>query len=205
MADEENNNGEDEEVEEENEEEESEEPASAQGSGEAKEDEAETSDSESKSSSTGGGAADEADDESEESPSTDPQDDSADEESDVDVPEKFEDIIESIEEMSVLELNELVETIEAKFGVEAAAMAAGGGGDDEKEEEKDAYDISLEDFGDNKIDVIKAVKAALGLGLKEAKDLVENVPSDLKSTVPKDEAEEMKEKIEEAGGTVELS
>lgn len=123
---------------------------------------------------------------------------------DVEVPEKFEDIVEEIEGMPVIELNELVKLLEKKWGVSAQAVAAAGAGGGEEEEEKDAYDVSLEDFGDSKIGVIKAVKSALGLGLKEAKSMVEDAPVVLKEGVPTEEAEEMKEAIEEAGGTVEL-
>lgn len=127
---------------------------------------------------------------------------SADEE--VEVPAEFKDLIEKIEKMTVLELNELVKVLEKKFGVSAqavavAAPAAGGGA-----EEKDDFIVELTSSGDSKIGVIKAVKTVLGLGLKEAKDLVESAPAVLKEGVKKDEAEEMKKAIEEAGGKVEL-
>jgi large subunit ribosomal protein L7/L12 len=124
---------------------------------------------------------------------------------DVEVPEKFADIVEEIEEMPVVELNELVSLLEKKWGVSAQAVATGGGGGGEGEdEEKDAYDVELTDFGDSKISVIKAVKAALGLGLKEAKGMVEDAPVVLKEGMDAEEAEELKENIEEEGGTVEL-
>ena len=109
--------------------------------------------------------------------------------------------------MSVMELNELVKVFEKKFGVSAAAVAVAGpaagaaaGGD----EEKSTMTVELTDAGANKIAVIKAVKEALALGLKEAKDLVDGAPSALKENVGKDEANELKAKIEEAGGKVTL-
>lgn len=151
------------------------------------------------------GAGEEEEEEADEDDEEDDSEEVDDEEEgeDVEVPEKFEDIVEEIEGMPVIELNELVKLLEKKWGVSAQAVAAAGGGGEE-EEEKDAYDVSLEDFGDSKIGVIKAVKAALGLGLKEAKSLVEDAPVVVKEGVPTEEAEEMKEAIEEAGGTVEL-
>ncbi len=109
--------------------------------------------------------------------------------------------------MSVLELNELVKLLEKKFGVSAIAMAAPGGtaGDDVGgAEEKDEFTVHLADVGGSKIGVIKALKETLGLGLKEAKDLAESAPADIKSGVKKEEAEEMKTKLEEAGAKVEL-
>jgi large subunit ribosomal protein L7/L12 len=131
-------------------------------------------------------------------------DEAEDEGEDVEVPEKFADIVEQVEGMPVIELNELVKLLEKKWGVSAQAVAAAGGGGGEEEEEKDAYDVELTDFGDSKIGVIKAVKSALGLGLKEAKALVEDAPVVLKEKVATEDAEEMKEAIEEAGGSVEL-
>ncbi|MEX2514620.1 MAG: 50S ribosomal protein L7/L12 [Candidatus Paceibacterota bacterium] len=113
-------------------------------------------------------------------------------------------MVEEIEGMPVIELNELVKLLEKKWGVSAQAVAAAGGGGGEEEEEKDAYDVELTDFGDSKIGVIKAVKSALGLGLKEAKGLVEDAPVVLKEKVATEDAEAMKEAIEEAGGSVEL-
>lgn len=123
----------------------------------------------------------------------------------VEVPEEFKKLVEEIEQMSVLQLNQLVKVLEKKFGVSAAAVAvaapgAGGGG----AEEKDEFTVELVSVGDAKIQVIKAVKEILGLGLKEAKDLVESAPAVLKEGVKKEDAEAWKSKIEEAGGKVEL-
>lgn len=118
-----------------------------------------------------------------------------------------EDLIKKIEEMSVLELSEFVKELEEKFGVSAAAFAApppapveGGA----EEEEKDAFDIVLKNSGEQKIQVIKAVREITGLGLKEAKDMVDKAPGTIKEGVKKEEAQEIKTKIEEAGGVVEL-
>lgn len=124
---------------------------------------------------------------------------------DVEVPEKFKALVEQVENMTVLELNELVKLLEKKFGVSAAAVAvAGPAAGGEAAEEKDDFAVELTSAGDSKIGVIKAVKAALNLGLKEAKDLVESAPAILKEGVKKEEAEEMKKTIEEAGGSVTL-
>lgn len=116
------------------------------------------------------------------------------------------DIIEKIEGMSVIELNDLVKAIEEKFGVSAAAVsaapAASAGGD--AAEEKSSFTVVLASAGESKIPVMKVVKEALGLGLKEAKDLVDGAPATLKEGVKKEEAEAMKKAIEEAGGKVEL-
>ncbi len=125
----------------------------------------------------------------------------------VEVPEKFKKLVEEVENMSVLELNELVKVLEKKFGVSAAAVAVaapGAGGDAGGEEEKSTFTVELTDAGSQKIAVIKAVKELLGLGLKEAKEMVDGVPSVLKENVAKEEAEEMKAKVEEGGGKVEL-
>lgn len=124
----------------------------------------------------------------------------------VSVPAKFKSIVESIETMSVLDLNELVKLLEKKFGVSAAAVAvaAPAGGAGVAAEEKTAYNVELKDAGAQKIAVIKVVKEVLGLGLKEAKDLVDAAPSKLKEGMKKEEAEALKKKIEEAGGKVEL-
>ena len=123
----------------------------------------------------------------------------------VEVPEQFKDIVEKIENMTVLELNELVKVLEKKFGVSAVAVAAtAGAGAGAEAEEKSEFDVVLASFGDQKIAVIKAVKEILGLGLKEAKELVESAPTPIKQGVKKEEAEEMKQKLEEAGATVEL-
>ena len=121
-----------------------------------------------------------------------------------------QDILEAIASMSVLELSELISEMEAKFGVSAAAAAVavaapGGGGDaGGAADDKDEFDVVLTGFGDNKVAVIKAVRGATGLGLKEAKDMVEGAPATLKEGVAKAEAEEMKKALEEAGAGVEL-
>ena len=120
--------------------------------------------------------------------------------------DKFKDIIEKIEKMSVLDLNELVKALEEKFGVSAAAVAvqAGGAAAGAAEEEKDSYTVVLAAAGEQKIAVMKVVKEVLGLGLKEAKDLVDGAPATLKDGMKKAEAEELKKKLEEAGAKVEL-
>jgi large subunit ribosomal protein L7/L12 len=119
--------------------------------------------------------------------------------------EKFNDILTTIEKMSVLELNDLVKAIEERFGVSAAAVsAAPAAGAVVAEEGKDAYTVHLAAVGEQKIAVMKVVKEALGLGLKEAKDLVDGAPVDLKKDAKKAEAEELKKKLEEAGAKVEL-
>ncbi|USN94558.1 MAG: 50S ribosomal protein L7/L12 [Candidatus Nomurabacteria bacterium] len=121
------------------------------------------------------------------------------------VPAEFKDLIEKIEKMSVLELNNLVKAIEDRFGVSAAAVAvAGPAASGDAGEEKSDFTVVLASAGDNKIAVMKVVKESLGLGLKEAKDLVDGAPSDLKTGVKKEDAEAMKKAIEEAGGKVEL-
>jgi large subunit ribosomal protein L7/L12 len=125
----------------------------------------------------------------------------------VEVPAKFKKIVAEIEEMSVSDLNELVKTFEKKFGVSATAVAAAGpaaGGAGDAGEAKTAFGVELTDVGANKIAVIKAVKEALGLGLKEAKDLVDGAPSMLKENASKDDADALKAKIEEAGGKITL-
>ena len=120
------------------------------------------------------------------------------------------DILKAIEEMSVMDLVDLISAIEEKFGVTAAAAvaaapaAAGGDGDEPAAEEKDAFDVVLTAAGDQKVQVIKAVRAITGLGLKEAKDMVDGAPSTLKEGVKKEEAEEMLAKLTEAGATGEL-
>jgi large subunit ribosomal protein L7/L12 len=117
----------------------------------------------------------------------------------------LEQIIEAVEKMTVLELNELVKAIEEKWGVSATAVAvAGPAAGGEAAEEKSTFTVKLTDGGAQKIAVIKVVKEALALGLKEAKDLVDAAPSVLKEGVKKEDAEELKKKIEEAGGKVEL-
>ncbi len=124
----------------------------------------------------------------------------------VEVPAKFASLVDSIEKMSVLELNELVKVLEKKFGVSAAAMAVAGpaaGGADAGEEQS-SFTAVLADGGAQKIAVIKVVKEALGLGLKEAKDLVDGAPATLKEGLKKEDAMELKKKVEDAGGKVEL-
>ncbi len=127
---------------------------------------------------------------------------------DVKVPAKFKSLVEEIEKMSVLDLAELVSILEDKFGVSAAApvavAAAGAAGGEDAAEEKSEFDVELSATGDNKIGVIKAVKAITGLGLKEAKDLVDAAPSVIKNAVAKADAEEMKKQLEEAGASVNL-
>jgi large subunit ribosomal protein L7/L12 len=125
-------------------------------------------------------------------------------EAEVEVPAKFKKLITEIEEMTVLELSELVKTLEKKFGVSAAAVAVAGpaAGGAAADEGKSTMNVELSDAGGNKIGVIKVVKEALGLGLKEAKDLVDGVPSMLKENASKEDAEDLKKKIEEAGGKV---
>ncbi|MCK4918204.1 MAG: 50S ribosomal protein L7/L12 [Candidatus Pacebacteria bacterium] len=130
-----------------------------------------------------------------------------DEGEEVEVPKKFKALVDGIEEMSVLDLHELVKLLEKKFGVSAAAVAVAGGsagGGDDAGEEKTSFDVELTSAGDQKIAVIKAVKGALGLGLKEAKELVDAAPASLKKDMKKEEAEALKKDIEEAGGKVEL-
>ena len=121
-----------------------------------------------------------------------------------------EEILNAIGEMSVLELSELIKDVEDKFGVSAsvavavAAPTAGASGEEAADEEKTEFDVMLASFGEKKVGVIKAVRAITALGLKEAKDLVEAVPSVVKEGVNKDESEEIKKKLEEAGATVEI-
>lgn len=116
-----------------------------------------------------------------------------------------EDVLEYISNLTVLELSELVKEFEDKFGVSAApVMVAGAAAATEAAEEKTEFDVVLLDAGDKKINVIKVVRALTGLGLKEAKDATENTPSTLKEGVSKDEAEEAKKQLEEAGAKVEL-
>lgn len=123
----------------------------------------------------------------------------------VETPAQFKTVVEAIEKMSVLELHELVKFLEKKFGVSAAAVAvAGPAAAAGAAEEKSAFNVQLVDAGGNKIAIIKVVKEVLGLGLKEAKDLVDAAPSTLKEGLKKDEAEALKKQIEEAGGKVEL-
>ncbi len=120
--------------------------------------------------------------------------------------EKHADLLTKIENMSVIELNDLVKAIEEKFGVSAAAVAAApqAGGAAEAAEEKSAYTVHLTSAGEGKIAVMKVVKEVLALGLKEAKDLVDGAPVDLKKDMKKAEADDFKKKLEEAGASVEL-
>ena len=121
---------------------------------------------------------------------------------------KKEDVITFIDNMSVLEMSEFVKELEDKYGVTAAApaavMVAPGGGDEAAAEEKTEFDAILTAVGDKKIQVIKEVRSITGLGLKDAKDLVEAAPKAIKEGVKKEEAEEIQKKIGEAGGTVEI-
>ncbi|MFA4999557.1 MAG: 50S ribosomal protein L7/L12 [Parcubacteria group bacterium] len=120
--------------------------------------------------------------------------------------EKFEDIISKIEALSVAELAELVKALEEKFGVSAAAMAVSGAGAGAASaaEEKDSWNVVLSAAGEQKINVIKIVREVTGLGLKEAKDIVDGVPKVVREGLNKEEAEELKNKLTEAGATVEL-
>ena len=124
---------------------------------------------------------------------------------------KKEDVLSYLEKASMLEISELIKDIEDKFGVTAAAPvavaagpAAGGPAAAEAAEEKSEFDVVLNSAGEKKIQVIKVVRAITNLGLKEAKDLVDNAPNAIKEGVAKAEAEEIKKQIEEAGGTVEI-
>ena len=122
--------------------------------------------------------------------------------------EKITKMIDEVKELSVLELNELVKALEEEFGVSAAAVAAapaaGAGAGAAAAEEKTEFDVVLASFGEAKMAVIKAVKEICGLGLKEAKELVEAAPKAIKEGVAKAEAEELKAKLEEAGAKIEL-
>jgi large subunit ribosomal protein L7/L12 len=123
------------------------------------------------------------------------------------VPAKFEKIVDEIKNLSVIELSELVKVLEEVLGVSAAApvavgIAAPAAGDDPVAEEKSAFDVIIEDAGSSKIQVIKVVKEATGLGLKEAKDIVDAAPKAVKEGVSKADADELKAKLQEAGATV---
>lgn len=122
----------------------------------------------------------------------------------VEVPSKFKKLVEEVENMTVIELSELVKVLEKKFGVSAAAVAVAGPAAAPAEEGKSTADVELTDAGAQKIAVIKAVKEALALGLKEAKDLVDGAPSMLKQGMKKEDAEELKKKLEAAGAKVTL-
>ncbi len=122
--------------------------------------------------------------------------------------DKFNDIIEKIEKMTVVELAELVKTLEEKFGISAAmpvAAGAAGAGGGASAEEKTSFNVILKSSGEQKINAIKAVKEITGLGLKESKDLVDGAPKAVKEGVKKEEAEEIKKKLEEVGAVVELA
>ncbi|PSO43863.1 MAG: 50S ribosomal protein L7/L12 [Parcubacteria group bacterium SW_4_49_11] len=131
----------------------------------------------------------------------------------VEVPEKFQDIVERIEQMSVLELSELVKVLEDRLGVSAAApvaaapAAAGGGGDEaagEEEAEQTSFDVVINDGGSSKIQVVKTVKSETGLGLKEAKEIVDNPPGTIKEGMDKESAQELVNQIQELGADVEM-
>lgn len=121
-----------------------------------------------------------------------------------------EELVEALSNMSILQITELVSELEEKWGVSAAAavatVAAAGGADAgaAAEEVKDEFDVVMTSFGENKVGVIKTVRALTGLGLKEAKDMVEGVPSTIREAAPKADAEDVKKQLEEAGATVEL-
>jgi large subunit ribosomal protein L7/L12 len=125
----------------------------------------------------------------------------------LEVPEKFKALVEQIEKLSVLELSELVKVLENKFGVSAAApmmMGAPAAGAAAAVEEKTEFNVELTETGANKINVIKVVREVTGVGLKEAKDLVDGAPKMVKENLPKAEAEALKKKLEEAGAKVTL-
>ena len=117
---------------------------------------------------------------------------------------KIEDIISKVEELTVGELAQVVKAMEEKFGISAAAPVAAGGGAAAAGEVKDTFDVILKTTGDKKIEVIKAVREVTALGLKEAKDLVDGAPKTVKEGVKKEEADQMKAKLEAAGATVEI-
>jgi large subunit ribosomal protein L7/L12 len=132
------------------------------------------------------------------------------EKKDVQVPEKFKKLVDEIEKMSVLDLSELVKILEEKFGVSAMAampmMAGGvaGGGEPAEKAEKTSFNVELKSAGDQKIQVIKAIGEITGLGLKESKAIVDAAPKVIKENVKKEDAEELKAKLEAVGATVEL-
>lgn len=119
-----------------------------------------------------------------------------------------EELIEELSNKPIMEIVDLVKALEDKWGVSAAApvavAAAGGAGDAEAAEEQTEFDVVLKSFGEQKVAVIKVVRAATGLGLKEAKDLVESAPNAVKEATTKDDAEDLKKKLEEAGASVEI-
>ena len=118
-----------------------------------------------------------------------------------------EEILETVSNMTVMEVVDLISAMEEKFGVSAAAAVAaapGGAAEAAPEEEQTEFDVAMSSYGANKVSVIKVVRSLTGLGLKEAKDLVESAPTNIKEAVSKDEAEEIKKKLEEAGASVEI-
>jgi large subunit ribosomal protein L7/L12 len=121
-----------------------------------------------------------------------------------------EEILETISNMTVMEVVDLISAMEEKFGVSAAAAAvaapaAGGGGEEAaQEEEQTEFDVVMSSFGDNKVGVIKTIRQITGLGLKEAKEMVENIPATIKEQIEKEDAESIKSQLEEAGAKVEL-
>lgn len=141
---------------------------------------------------------------------TKPSSAEATEDKEVEVPAKFKKLVEEVEQMSALDLAELVKILEDKFGVSAAApmmmgaMPGAADAEGEAAEEKSAFDVELTTAGDSKINVIKVVREVTEKGLKEAKDMVDGAPKVIKEAAPKEEAEEIKKKIEEAGGTATL-
>lgn len=122
----------------------------------------------------------------------------------VEVPEKFQGVVASLEKMTIVEVSELVKLLEAKWGVSAAAPVAAAAAGAAAAEEKSSFNVELAEVGGNKIGVIKAVREITGLGLKEAKDLVDAAPKVIKEGVSKAEADDMKKKMEEAGAKVNL-
>lgn len=148
-----------------------------------------------------------AEEKKEEAPAEEAKEESAsDVDESVEVPEQFKKLVEQVETMTVLELHELVKVLEKRFGVSASAVAVAGpvAGGDAGGEEQSEFTVELTEAGGQKIAVIKAVKEALGLGLKEAKEMVDGAPAELKTGLKKEDAEELKGKLEEAGATVTL-
>jgi len=133
-----------------------------------------------------------------------PKEKKEDKEKEIEIPKQFKDIVEKIEKLSVIELADLVSILEKRFNVSAVAPAAAGGNGGGNNEKKTQVSVMLKEAGDQKINVIKAVKEISGLGLKEAKALVDEAPSAVKKDVKREEAEEMKKKLEEVGATVAL-
>lgn len=151
-------------------------------------------------------AAPAAEEKKEEAPAEEAASDSGVDET-VEVPKEFKKLVEQVEKMTVLELHELVKVLEKRFGVSAAAVAVAGGGaagGDAGGEEQSEFAVELTDAGAQKIAVIKVVKAALGLGLKEAKEMVDGAPAEVKAGLKKEDAESLKAELEGAGATVTL-